>query len=261
MCQQANAGKFDDRKLLVDFDSKKPLFELEEEQKVNTHQWLRFSSLSGYRAGVEPIHGTANFSSIQDEKQGTNRVFMYNLSLEEMLTHGFFKPSLVVLEVKDPSKYRYNHSDGNKEDWLRKNGHCYELLLPYGVFKEARTFEDDLNQLIGVKTSKEKRLTDVLVLVRTSDKDKIRSKDNGPQGYDGKSHFNNVGLDYLGSLLEESGLPLMIDETGYHDPVDLDLNVKSWGDFGKVREALQRYDLDLRKEKREVTMFVITEIK
>ena len=99
-------------------------------------------------------------------------------------------------------------------------------------------------------------------MVRTSDKDKIKSNGVGESTYDKTGHFNNISIadDRFGDYLYKAGMPPVVDETGYKDPVDMDLNISDWTNLGALRKALNHYDLDLKEEKREVVMFVITEL-
>jgi len=249
------------RKPLFDFDPIKPTFKLTGEQISNKNRFLRFSIVSGYREGVEPIRGFVNFAATEDKATGTRRLYMYNLSIEDMLTYGFFKSNRVILEVKNPSKYRYDPSQGSKDKWLRENGRCFELVLPIGITLREEFLIDELSRVFGVKCGLQKRLVNALVLTRTSKLDKIKSLEKGVGSYDEHGYFNNVTLDRLASAIYEAGLPPMVDETGYKNPVDLNLNLKSLNDLAGLKRELHRYDLDLKEEKREVEMFVITEIK
>lgn len=108
---------------------------------------------------------------------------------------------------------------------------------------------------------REKRMVDVLVLIRTSKIDKMKSLRKGKPYYNQHGVFNNINIDGLSTIVYKAGLPPLIDETGYKDPVDLELNTTTWSSIEAMRKDLQRYDLDLKKEKRQMEMFVITELK
>jgi len=253
--QQADAGV---TVTLTAFDYQKPTFKLEDEQQENTNRWLRYSLLSGYREGVAPIKGMANFKSFDDSIQRTSRIGMYNLSLQDMLTHGFFTSSRVILEVKDPSQYRYEAKYGDKLDWMRRNARCFELLLPSGAFGGSANLEKELAHVLGVTISIQNLLVDALVLVRTSNHDKVKS--SGAKSLnDGKGKLINLPLDQLVRLIEQAVILPVVDETGYTNEVDLDLGIKSWTDIVAVRKALSRYDLDLQPVKRNLRMFVIAD--
>jgi hypothetical protein len=249
------------RRPLFDFEIIKPVFKLNKEQQTNTNRFLRYSVLTGYREGVEPIKGLANFAGYTDTSTGTRRMYMFNLSIEDMLTHGMIKKGQVLLEVSDPSKYRYDPTQGSKEAWMRKNAHCYELLLPVSAITSGKQLDDDLAKTLGVKFGMEKRFADALVLIRTSNKDKIKSSGKEKPYTDLKTYFKNVPVSHLSYPLMDAEMPPMVDETGYKDPVDLVLNISDWKDLVAVRKALRQYDLDLKEEKRELEMFVITEIR
>lgn len=248
------------RRPLFGFNPLKSSFKLDQEQKINKHYFLRMSILTGYREGVESIQGLGNFRTNEDKENATKRFYMYNLSIQDMLTHGFYNSSRIVLEVKDPSRYRYDPSQGSEYEWLRKNGHCFEFILPSGAVQGVKTLEKELCRIFGVEIGLKKRMVNTLVLVRTSKIDKIRSTQIGEPNDDGSGNFRNVPIDHLSSPLYLAGLPPMVDETGYKDHVDLDLKITSWKDLPALRKELQRYDLDLKEEKREFEMFVITEI-
>lgn len=256
---QTDTGSFKYRKPLFDFDYRKTVFKLQNEQLVNKNKFLRFSVVTGYREGVQSTTGAfgLNFSSFMDTVTGLQLVTMYNLSIADMLTHGMVRQNNIVLEVGDPSKYSYNPNYGDKESWMRKNAFCYELVLPIGVIKGGKTLDDYLANSFGVKFGMEKRMVKVLILVRTSAVDKIKSAGNGEIRYDMKGHFNNVPIDRLNHPLAEAGLPPMVDETGYKNPIDLDLKINSWTDLPALRKELHRYDLDLIDGMRELEMFVI----
>lgn len=248
------------RRSLFDFNPLKGPFKLDQEQKLNKHYFLRMSILTGYREGVEPLQGWGNFRTNEDKENGTRRFYMYNLSIQDMLTHGFYNSSRIVLEVKDPSRYRYDPSQGSEFEWLRKNGHCFEFILPSGAVQGVKTLENELCRVFGVEIGLKKRMVNALVLVRTSKIDKIRSAQTGEPDDEDNGHFRSARISSLSSLLYLAGLPPMIDETGYKDLIDLDLKITSWKDLPALRKELQRYDLDLKEEKREFEMFVITEI-
>lgn len=246
----------------ADFDYKKPVFKFDADEQANENGLLRYSFISGYREGIKPIN-TMPYMVYKDEKQGTIRFSMYNLSIVDMLNQNRYKPNQIILEVKDPSKYWYDPKNGGtEEEWLRKNGHCYELMLPLGTTKD-NTVDNDLAAVLNVKFGPQKRIMDVLVLTRTSEKDKIKSKGKQESSKDMEVNgsFNNVPLDRLVSSLSTTGLPIVVDQTGYKDNVDLKLKVNSWNNIDLIRKELNKYDLDLKPEKREVTMLVITENK
>jgi hypothetical protein len=108
---------------------------------------------------------------------------------------------------------------------------------------------------------------DCLVLKRTSNKDKLRTRH--PEALPGISFSG--GYSITNKTLAASLLPNLvvayqnkpypiIDETGYAGPVDIVLNSKLY-DLNKLRKELSKYDLDLVPQKRRVKMLVITDKK
>lgn len=246
------------------FDKTSTLFELRDEQLDNKNRSLRFYALSGYREGVAPIKGTfaSNFLVQRDEVKGTYQLKMYNLSIQDMLTHGLRKSGRVILEVKDPSRYRYDPKYGPEKEWLRQHAYCFELLMPLGAVDGMGGIDALLCGLFKVKIHTEKRLVNTLVLVRTSDQ--LKFKTAGGEMIRDYAHgiYRNAPMAALGGNWYEHGTLPFKDETGYREPVDIGLNVavKSMDDLPAFRQALKKYDLDLREEMREMDMFVITEL-
>lgn len=241
-------------------DNFKSIFKLTDEQRINKNGFLRYSVLTGYQKNISPIKGLINFGAYTDSISGTRHIFCFNSSIQDMLTKGINLRSKIILEVKDPSKYRYDPAYGPYEDWMQNNTYCYELAMPLSAMKNGNVLMNDLTAILGVKAGYEKRNVKALVLVRTSQIDKILSKGIGERinGVNGK--FNNTSLFYMMQLLSEAtGVPFL-DESKYSDPVDMDLNISSWKDLDTLRLELKRYDLDIKEEMREMEIFVIKEI-
>jgi len=246
-------------KPLFDFNKLNSLFIFEGEQKYNQNKFLRYYALTGYREGVDPTYGEYGFTfdAYTDTLLNTRRLFMYNLSLVEMFTHGLINDDRVILEVKDPSKYRFISQYGDKEEWIRKNTYCFEYMLPNGIIN-IRKLDEALQYIFNVKFRKELRSVMALVLVKTSELEKFKSLNVGKPSYDGKGLFNNTSFDALRVAIGYTGMPF-IDETGYKGRVDLKLNIATFKDIESLQYELKRYDLNLKKEIRKVNVFVISE--
>lgn len=150
---------------LNQFEDQKPVFKLKEEQLENKNRHLHFYALTGYREGVQPIVSqfNMNFLAQMDRVHGTHRIKMYNLSITDMLTYGLIKSDQVILEVKDPSRYRYDPKYGSEKSWLRKNAYCYELLLPENTLKSMDLVRNHLSRLFKVKCGYQKRLIKTMI--------------------------------------------------------------------------------------------------
>jgi hypothetical protein len=249
----------------MEFDPQKPLFQFRDEQLANPNGLLRYAALTGYRDGVKPVIGqfNVNFEGYNDENTGTRRIYMYNLSVQDMLTHNLIRPSQVLLEVKDPSKFRYDPKYGSEIDWLRKNGYCYELLLPIGTLKGMYTIDNEIQKIFNVKTRWEKRNVKTWILIRTSSAEKFKASGGDPVKDPVHGIYRNVHIAWIGASLNEFGPTPFLDETSYKDPIDIDLklNLNTTHDLALLRKALKKYDLDLKEEMREKQVFVITENK
>jgi len=251
------------QKPLSDFDYSRSIFKLDDEQQSNKQAYLRSAVLTGYREGVKPNTGIPYFEIYHDPTSGTAKIGIYNHSIVEMLRLTSVDPRRLILNVKDPSKYLYNPKYGDKQAWLRKNGYCFEYTVPEATVGKV-SIRGTLEQVFGVKVSSETRPMKTLVLYRTSNMDKIKSRgiNTGANGtIDEKGTVRTSKMSNLGTRFDAAGYPIFIDETGYTGAVDMDLNISDWKNFEEVRKALQRYDLDLKEEVRPVgDIMVVTEI-
>lgn len=247
-------------KPLFDFEYSKPIFKLTEDQERNKNKFLRFSVITGYREGVKPIKRAYNFNmGVEiDDARGTIHQRMYNASIEEMLTHGFnfIKPSYVILDVKDPSKYRYHSSLGSKLEWMRKNTYCYELMLPISAFKDIKMVDDDVARHFGLRFTRETREVKALILVKNS---KEYSKQNT-----NKVLSSPVTLAKFEDLLYDNGKHVLFNRTGEEDPlISLGLSADElpFKDILLLKNTIQKYGLDLKEEDMKIKFYVIKEIR
>lgn len=252
-------------KALPYFQEASAIFQLDDILTSNRNGWLRYDVLSGYREGVNSIKREfgANFKAQIDTLNGLHNIKMYNLSIEDMLTHGLRRPNYVILEVKDPSKYRYDPKYGPEKEWLHRHAYCYELMMPKGTIKSMKIVDENIERIFRVKCSIQKRKVPALVLSRTSTVEKFKASGGEMIQDDEKGIYRNVSISTIGGPWYKKNLLPFVNETGYKGLIDvsLGLNVKSLADLPALKEALKRYDLDIREEQREIEMFVITELK
>lgn len=247
---------------LFDFQVSKPVFSLTDDQQSNPNLFLRYYSLSGYKEGVPTTSGSfgTTFGSYDDKISQTRRLYKYNVSLQELIVHFFNMDENILLEVKDPSKYRYLPEYGEKEAWMRKNAKCFELVMPIVTVDGTSLMDSIVRTLVGVKCNYELRKVPALVLLRTSKLGKFKSKGEGQGAYDDYGNFYNVPFSTIGGFLKPTG-KRFVDETGFKGMVDLTLKVNNWKDLKEINKNLKRYDLILKEEMREFNMFVIREVK
>lgn len=212
------------------------------------------SVFTGYINGLSPGY---TFSSAGEP--GPGKITGRNLTMLQLfrLAYGgndnYFGRNKLILETKDSSRLKSKAVGAAYLQWLsQNNAFNYELIVP--DFLSRKTFKmmrEDLFKLFPDYTaSVESRTIKCLVLKRTSETDKLKSK--------GREVINNItGLgcrmrnSYLGVLvvrlnvlfMQNSPYPI-VDGTGYNGPVDLniDANISNVED---VNRELAKYDLQL----------------
>ena len=246
---------------MFDFDANKSIFSFTKEQVANENRYLRYYALTGYREGVSTTSGPfgVSFSTFDNGNSGTRLLYMYNVSIEEMVTHRLGESDRVIYQVKDPSRYRYLRSYGSKLQWMRKNALCFELLLPKSSMN-IEVVDTLLSKTLGILWQRQKRSVTALILSRLSKKGKIKFQYKRNDDELDQEFFKKVTFDVLGSALAVDGRPFL-NETGYEGLVDLNLKLADLKDLTTINDKLERYDLVLREEIRELDMLVITEKK
>jgi hypothetical protein len=160
--------------------------------------------------------------------------------------------------VKEPKQLMpIEKADGSNDG---ANLYNYEFIIPEQKSDSLYNYMlEDLNRYSGYTVTLEKRPAKCFVLVRTSTKDKLAT-----QGGEKRSTFpqtpsilKNVPLKNMVNMLNGE-IPikeLFIDETGYTGNVDLE--VSGVKDIVSLKKELQKYDLDLIPQERQVLMMVI----
>lgn len=264
--------------------SKEPLFKLNKDQ-ANPSSIIQYAAASGYKEHVNAEGLSGGSGTIRDKKEKTIRIFFLNQSIftsYEMNWRNLINPAILVRpsvsitpnqiswEVADKSKYKYESKMNYQAEWIRKNGICFESLNPdtgQTVFDISKSIIEDLNYLLGLNVRWEKRKEKVLVLVRTSNNDKLKSKTtliDFKDQFTAESSIKRFRSTPLSTLIyqlnQQEQNPYVFDDTTYPDEVDMDLNIDSWTNITSIRKALQPYDLDLKEEERHIDKFVFTEI-
>jgi len=248
-------------KPLFDFDVKKPLFVLNKDQLINENRYLRYYALTGYREGVATTSGPfgLSFSGVNNTISGTRLLYMYNVSIGEIVTHRLGESDRVIYEVNDPSRYRYLPKYGPRVQWLRKNGLCFEVMFPSSSIN-IKLVDTLLSKSLGITWNREKRRIPVVILSRLSKEDKNKFKFNAKSNGDAQGSFSGVTFDALGSALAVDGRPFL-NETNYEGLVNLNIEVKDPRELSSINKQLRRYDLVVKEEIRELDMLVVRELK
>jgi thiol-disulfide isomerase/thioredoxin len=273
------------------FDKTKPLFVPDSNQININRTFLKYAAIDSYKDGINSEGFTGGSGIVRDSKTKTIRVYFLNqpifnsylyywsnvLNMHSLIKPSFsYYPNQFVFETADRLRYQYisKKVSGYEQDWVRKYGICFESVNPdTGQTDKAvyKTVIADLDRLLGLKVRWEKRSEKVLVLVRTAQQDRVKSKSTIP--FDETGHpvalhyiqkgtlhqFREGNLSTLVSIMnQEETNPYVFDETSYQGKVDMDLIFPSWTDIAAIRKALQPYGLDLKEEERIVDKFVFT---
>lgn len=260
---------------------KQALFQLNENQIDTNSSPIHYAAIQGYKEGVNSEGLSGGSGIIKDFKKKTIRFFSLNQPIYTayMLTWGnlikmqslvkpilSFAPNQVIWEVSDKSKYMYDHKKAYQAEWMRKYGICFESLTSdtgQTEFEVSKSIIRDMDMLLGLHVRWEKRKEKVLVLIRTSKEDKLNGKhlikkDNGLKNK--HKQFKDVPLSQLiYTLNQQEKNPYIFDETAYKNLVNIKLNISSWTDIPSIRRELNKYDLDLKEEERDVDKFILSE--
>lgn len=170
---------------------------------------------------------------------------------------------MLVLEVKDSGKY-FSKAHGNAyKDWAKKNLFGYQIAVPEDAKVNIyKLMIQDLNRYFSLNASIQQRKVKCLVLIRTSTKDKLKTrggiekdsfypvqKRDMPPGtiryLTNKSFI--VFVDRLKAMSEYGFHQLFIDSTGYSGNIDIQMDgsILDGKDLSGLKKALNKYDLDL----------------
>lgn len=231
---------------------------------IQRKQILFQSLLSSHVEGVQ-----SRFDVIRDEQGSVTRITMANAWIQLMFSLAwsdetrYFSRNRIVLEVKDPSVLISNQEGEPLRAWLRNHAWCYEVIVP--KLLSAKVFEimrNDMTRLFPQYiASVEKRAMPCLVLVRTSDIDKLKSSQTSSvSNADAFSlSITNSSIQLLVSQLNHYLQHLnkpVVDDTGYKGNVDINLDARL-SSVDDLRKALKAYDLDLIEKKYDIEMLVI----
>lgn len=222
------------------------------------------------------IEGIKSFMRIYPEdKNGTVRYLGVNLPAWWIMRMAYsedkyyFGENRIMFEVEDKGKFKPQDKDTDFREWYAGgNGYCYELILPSSMSDKAYgIMQEDMKRYFPqYEVYVEKRMRPVLALVRTSYEDKIKSrggeKVTSVNAY--QAILKNQVLLALTRMLEikyMQHLPTpVIDQTGYYGTVDIQFEA-DMSDPEAVRQALQKYDLDLIEKEAEIDVLVIKDKK
>lgn len=181
-----------------------------------------------------------------------------------------------ILEVKDTLRYTSVYIRAKNYHQLKdiddiKSKFCYELVVPTSLpeDKQSEIMLEDMNRyfgnLYGTTARLERRKVLCFILVRTSNIDKISSSTSN-------EYFFNVFSKCISSSYELSEhfadnqrskkAYILLNETGFNRLRKVKIELQSGKrikTIEQLREKLQKYDLDIITEEREIEFVLIKE--
>ena len=251
----------------IEVDRSKPILTGTQNIQVDDDELLFHSVLTRYKKGLLMGGGSsANSYTLLN----TSIVWLYKIAIGQSRSE-FFPDNRLMLQVKDSSVVTYPwEPDMSKFDsWKQHNTYCYEVHIgDTAIRKDMFEFmRNDLNRYFsayGIQGKLERRKMECFVLTRISSKDKIRSKGGAYKHSVGVFNFivNNAKMDEFISEIQSyylvnSKLPI-VDGTGYSEDVDIELDC-NMSSLESINAALVKYDLEFRKEEKEIDMIVISQ--
>lgn len=185
----------------------------------------------------------------------------------------FFNRNRTILEVKDTNRVSdpLGISGQQFTEWAKKNTYCYELILKDTTLRQLK-FPIALGQLnefcksLNIVGSFEERKRDCYVLVR-----KTGFRDFETSGGSQMSHLDAYSLHYVNVpfknfflflqiyYLQTSPYPLL-DESGITYNVDMSLDC-NMSNVDSINKALEKYNLEFRKEQRSLKYLVLRDLQ
>lgn len=189
----------------------------------------------------------------------------------------FNRPGKVMLEVKDSIKYLRPKNGIGLTKWLENYSYNYQILIPERKASEIfEIMQSELKRYFGLSVRVEQRMISSLVLVRTSELNKVQSKGshtkkNFTWADERTTHFDVIrgftNYDYAVFKKEFrnyvefiSGKPF-VDATGFYGKIDISFSGAALDslDLSQVRMELRKYDLSLVEANWPMEVLVIEE--
>lgn len=218
---------------------------------------------------------TLNFASVIDLY-----LKAYNDTLNSFF-NAYRRPGRSILEGADKFKYVIPEDPELYDEWQKHYSYSYQLVLP----KDSRqnkyeVMKQDLNRCFNLEVKIEKRKVKCLTLIRTSTKDKIKSK--GERAKDNllpafimatqidsvRSYLNKdykAFSDRLAYIIEYYLKKPFMDATGYNAGKLISIKMSGEAldsfDLEAYKNELMKYDLDLVEQEWLMNVLVLREKK
>lgn len=271
------------------FDSMKPLYSVAGNTNTSSIQYNSF--FSNFSDDLGEAWGN-NIINVWDSVSGTIRNTFANTQALDLYEHAasiavgdsnILSGRRIVLLTNDTSRYTddQNWYSGPRTDkGQRKCRFCYEQVTPASLPNATRLqyMLNDLNRYFGIMYGTEgkieKRKISCWTLIRTSNQDKVSSSIAGAEGIEfidqkgvTMNHYSNYTLKQLfESLIQSnnklfSATDIIVNETGLTNKVDITLPdpAKYIQNIENLKSALNKYDLDIVRSEKEISLLVIKE--
>lgn len=260
---------------MLDIDQSKPIFNIQINQKnLSTDHLqpnLNMDSVFGHSVATGYITGLPYSTS----KNDSLHYFSTNVSVSNLYSHlflflyygkmtmGIAADSRIVYEIKSPEKLAKIKSDtwGQEyEDFLVKNGRCYEMIWPKtlknsDVQTKFNWVKDDLDRYfgraLGINVFVKKRMVQKCMVLEKIGSTNLLKTTNG-KSEEAFSMYNykmvNTDFDHFfnrlsGYFFQQSEIPV-VDHTGIKGRVNLDINC-NMRNIKEVNDELYRYGLKI----------------
>lgn len=245
----------------IDVDGSKPLFitnDLLKDNELKHYSVFFKGEYDGFGTGVNRKLNKAG------KQTGVNITNMDIVSMYEIVVADLFKQRGLInynarslILIKDTVVSNYN------SDAITRLPYVYTYACNATDLDSASLYQyifADLNRYSNYHGSIEKTKVKCLVLRRTSKVDKMKTKGGDPRGLnfdDPNPKMVNRPLTIM--ILRFCDLSFikmpLIDETGYRLPVDV--QIPDGKNLAGLQKGLEKYDLELKEQIRELDMFVL----
>ena len=238
------------------FDSGKPLF-VDGNGNIPAYEYKSFITL--YQPGIPNSIGTIK------DANGV-RIHATNVDLPTLIVRALGEPLykytknrfLIEPSIFSSIIFRDTNEPINKELF------CYELSVRNGTVKEANDqMLDELQRFFHFKASVQKRSVKCWVLCVGKKHNKLITTDTVASDnlYDRSTHTKQIKgqplITFVEYLNHQKGLPIVLDESGVKDNVNLRFNPDSLN-FETLNNSLKSLGLVLKEELRDIDMIIVS---
>lgn len=243
--------------------------------KVYYYSYL-MPSFHGYNmaGSMERVNGSKNINRIT---LNTVSLFtMYSIAYGENGKYDFRPRNSVILDVPDTSIFLWPKDDNLLDQFTANHTYAYDLMVPPSLANRLYKFmQQDLVRYFGYIGKVEKRKVKCLVLVRTGERDQLRTKGGKTMTNffsktpDSIRYFLNEPFadfsDYLKGVYENWDVPTpFIDATGYKRNIDIYLSASTLNNILNIpnlNKALKKYGLEIKREDWLTNVLVIQKVR